>query len=39
VAHALTGKVERGDMTEAQAVGVAEKIMGKNAREIFRLEG
>ncbi len=39
VAHVLAEKVERGDMTEAQAVGVAEKIMGKNATEIFRLEG
>jgi predicted TIM-barrel fold metal-dependent hydrolase len=39
VAHVLGAKVEKGEMTEVQAVGVAEKIMGKNARAIFKLEG
>lgn len=39
LARALTAEVADGDLTEPEAIGIAEKIMHRNQRELFDLDG
>jgi len=38
IAHVLAGKVETGFMTETQALDIAQKLLNRNAQEIFNFE-
>jgi len=38
IAHVLADKVETGSMTEKQAFTIAQKLLNRNAQEIFNFE-